>query len=93
MPQSHERNTQLLSGKDTQSLVSECLTSVKGDILKNVVLILSSRGENDKAIALMKEARLENPTDITLVRAEAEMVYKMGDIARYDELMQQVLAI
>ena len=39
----------------------------------------------------MKEARLENPTDITLVRAEAEMVYKMGDIARYDELMQQVL--
>ena len=66
--------------------------SVKGDILKNVVLILSSRGENDKAIALMKEARLENPTDITLVRAEAEMVYKMGDIARYDELMQQVLA-
>ena len=73
--------------------MSECLTSVKGDILKNVVLILSSRGENDKAIALMKEARLENPTDITLVRAEAEMVYKMGDIARYDELMQQVLAI
>ncbi len=91
MPQSQDRNTELLSGKYTKpgERMSE---SVKGDILKNVVLILSSRGENDKAIALMKEARLENPTDITLVRAEAEMVYKMGDIARYDELMQQVLA-
>ena len=85
-----DRNTELLSGKYTKpgERMSE---SIKGDILKNVVLILSSKGENDKAIALMKEARLENPTDITLVRAEAEMVYKMGDIARYDELMQQVL--
>ena len=85
-----DRNTELLSGKYTKpgERMSE---SVKGDILKNVVLILSSKGENDKAIALMREAREENPTDITLVRAEAEMVYKMGDIARYDELMQQVL--
>ena len=85
-----DRNTELLSGKYTKpgERMSE---SIKGDILKNVVLILSSKGENDKAIALMREARLENPTDITLVRAEAEMVYKMGDIARYDELMQQVL--
>ena len=85
-----DRNTELLSGKYTKP-GERMSASVKGDILKNVVLILSSRGENDKAIALMKEARLENPTDITLVRAEAEMVYKMGDIARYDELMQQVL--
>ena len=85
-----DRNTELLSGKYTKP--SERMSeSVKGDILKNVVLILSSKGENDKAIALMREAREENPTDITLVRAEAEMVYKMGDIARYDELMQQVL--
>jgi tetratricopeptide (TPR) repeat protein len=86
-----DRNTELLSGKYTKP-GERMSASVKGDILKNVVLILSSRGENDKAIALMKEAREENPTDITLVRAEAEMVYKMGDIARYDELMQQVLA-
>ena len=85
-----DRNTELLSGKYTKP--SEQMSeSVKGDILKNVVLILSSKGENDKAIALMREAREENPTDITLVRAEAEMVYKMGDVARYDELMQQVL--
>ena len=89
-PSESERNTQLLSGKYTKP-GERMSASVKGDILKNVVLILSSRGENDKAIALMKEAREENPTDITLVRAEAEMVYKMGDIARYDELMQQVL--
>ncbi|MFT5255336.1 MAG: tetratricopeptide (TPR) repeat protein, partial [Candidatus Paceibacteria bacterium] len=80
----------LISGKYTKP--SERMSaSVKGDILKNVVLILSSKGENDKAIALMQEAREQNPTDITLIRAEAEMVYKMGNITRYDELMKEVL--
>tara|TARA_B100000795_G_scaffold194471_1_gene148703 strand:- start:14039 stop:15304 length:1266 start_codon:yes stop_codon:yes gene_type:complete len=85
-----DRNSELISGKYTKP--SERMSgSVKGDILKNVVLILSSKGENDKAIALMQEAREQNPTDITLIRAEAEMVYKMGNIGRYDVLMQQVL--
>jgi tetratricopeptide (TPR) repeat protein len=85
-----DRNTELISGKYTKP--SERMSaSVKGDILKNVVLILSSKGENDKAIALMQEAREQNPTDITLIRAEAEMVYKMGNITRYDELMKEVL--
>ena len=85
-----DRNTELLSGKYTKpgERMSE---SVKGDILRNVVLMYTDKGEDDKAIALMREAREENPEDINLVKAEARMVYEMGDIARYDELMQQVI--
>jgi len=86
-----DRNTELLSGKYTKpgERMSE---SVKGNILRRVVLMYTSKGEYDKAIALMREAREENPEDISLVKAEASMVYEMGNIARYDELMQQVLA-
>jgi tetratricopeptide (TPR) repeat protein len=86
-----DRNSEMISGKFTKpgERMSE---SAKGDILKNVVLMLSSKGENEKAITLMKEARAENPTDLSLIRAEAEMVYKMGDMDRYNELMIEVLA-
>jgi tetratricopeptide (TPR) repeat protein len=86
-----DRNTELLSGKYTKpgERMSE---SVKGNILRRVVLMYTSKGEYDKAIGLMREAREENPEDISLVKAEASMVYEMGNIARYDELMEQVLA-
>lgn len=86
-----DRNSEMISGKYTKP-GERMSKSAKGDILRNVVLIYSSKGENDKAIALMKQARSENPDDISLVRAEADMVYKMGDMVRYNELMEQVLA-
>ena len=86
-----DRNSEMISGKYTKpdERMSE---SAKGDMLRSVVLIYSSKGENDKAIALMKEAREENPNDMSLVRAEADMVYRMGDTVRYNELMEEVLA-
>ena len=39
----------------------------------------------------MKDARAENPDDMSLLRAEADMVYKMGNIERYNELMQELI--
>ncbi len=66
--------------------------SVKGDILQKLTYIYLDQGQNDKAIEVMKEARAANPGDITLIRTEADLAYKMGDIAKYNSLMQEVIA-
>lgn len=86
-----DRNSEMISGKYTkpEERMSE---SAQGDMLRSLVLIYSSQGKNDKAITMMKEARKANPDDMTLVRTEADMVYRMGDMKRYNELMTEILA-
>lgn len=86
-----DRNSEMISGKYTKP--SERMTeSAKGDMLRSLVLIYSSQGKNDKAIKLMADARAANPDDMSLVRTEADMVYRMGDMPRYNALMQEILA-
>lgn len=86
-----DRNTYMLSGKYTnpEERMSE---SVRGDVLQKVTLIYISRGDNEKALALMKDARRENPNDASLLRAEADMAYKMGDMEKYSILMEEIIA-
>lgn len=66
--------------------------SRKGEILRNMTLIYIEQDNNEKATALMKAARAENPDDMYLMRADADMSYKMGDVARYNELMGKIVA-
>lgn len=66
--------------------------SRKGEILRNMTLIYIEKGDNEKATTLMKAARAENPNDTYLMRAEADMSYKLGDVARYNELMEKIAA-
>ncbi|MCB0451484.1 MAG: tetratricopeptide repeat protein [Aequorivita sp.] len=66
--------------------------SRKGEILRNMTLIYIEQGNNEKATALMETARAENPNDVYLMRADADMSYKMGNIARYNELMGKIVA-
>lgn len=68
------------------------IESKKGEILRNMTLIYIENGNNDKALSLMKAARAESPNDIYLMRADADMSYKMGDVARYNELMNKIVA-
>ncbi|QNJ98835.1 tetratricopeptide repeat protein [Constantimarinum furrinae] len=86
-----DRTTNMLSGNYTNP-DERMAESVRGDILRNVTLIYISQGENEKALKVMKDARIENPDDTSLIRAEADMAYKMGDMARYNELMKEVVA-
>lgn len=86
----NERNTALLTGNYTNP-DDRMRPSVKADILQKVTLIYISQGENEKALAIMKEARIANPDDITLLRSEADLVYKMGDMEKYNALMNEVI--
>jgi len=85
-----DRNTNMLSGKYTNP-GERMSSSVRGDVLQKITLIYTSRGENEKALALMKEARAANPDDKGLLRAEADLAYKMGDMERYSVLMQEII--
>ncbi len=66
--------------------------SKRSEITKNIVLIYVSQGKDEeakKAIATAKEA---NPGDPALLQAEADMFYKTGDIEKYKEIMEQIVA-
>ncbi|MGB7843513.1 MAG: tetratricopeptide repeat protein [Salinimicrobium sp.] len=65
--------------------------SKKGEIAKNIALIYIEKGENEKAVEAMENAKAENPNDISLLQAEADMYYRMGDMKKYRELMEQVV--
>lgn len=85
------RNIALKSGEFIKP-EDRVTSSKKGEILRNMTLIYLEQGNDEKATALMKAARIENPDDVYLMRAEADMSYKMGDIARYNELMNKIVA-
>ena len=58
------------------------------EIVKNIALIYVQKGEVDLAISAIKEAREINPDDINLLLSEADLYIKLGDRAKFKELMQ-----
>lgn len=65
--------------------------SKKGEIAKNIALIYIEKGEDDKAVAAMEDAKKENPNDVNLMQAEADMYYRMDDMAKYREIMEKIV--
>jgi len=63
--------------------------SKKPEIVKNIALIYVSKGDNEKALGAMKEARAESPDDINLVLSEANVHHKMGNTDKFKNLLQQ----
>ena len=64
-----------------------------GEITKNVALIYIEKGETDKALAAIAEAKKTNPDDINLLLSEANVQYKLGNIDEYKELVSQALKV
>ncbi|RAJ26584.1 tetratricopeptide repeat protein [Gelidibacter algens] len=65
--------------------------SKQAEIVKNVALIYMSQGNNEKAIAAMKDARAANPDDATLIISEANMQLKMGNRDEFKKLIEEAL--
>ena len=63
--------------------------SKKAEIVKNVALIYVSQGDNEKALAAMKDARAESPDDINLILSEANVHYKMGNTDKFKSLLEE----
>ena len=64
-----------------------------GEMAKNVALIYVELGDNEKAIAAIERAKKTSPNDFNLLISEANIQYKIGNVARYKELIAQALSI
>jgi tetratricopeptide (TPR) repeat protein len=68
------------------------LPSQKGEIYKNIALILIEKGRIEEAKAAVAEARKANPNDKSLILTEAELYYKLNDFDTYTRLVNEALA-
>ena len=66
--------------------------SKKADILKSLTFIYNIKGETSKAKELVEEARKENPDDIDLLNAEANMYYKADDMVNYKKVVNEMIS-
>jgi tetratricopeptide (TPR) repeat protein len=69
--------------------VQERTPSKSAEIIKNIALIYTQLGQDDKALQAYKDARANNPDDVNLLLNEANLYYKMGDKDIFKTLMAQ----
>lgn len=62
-----------------------------GEIAKNITLIYIQQDEPEKALKAIEKAKEENPDDISIMQAEADLYYKMGKVDKYSEVMKEVV--
>lgn len=66
--------------------------SKKPEIVKNIALIYISNGDNDKALAAIKDARAENPESVDLIINEANIYLQLKDEDKFKSLIEEALA-
>lgn len=69
----------------------EKLGSKKGEIYKNVALILVQQGKSDEAMKAVAQARKENPEDTNLILTEADLYLNLKDFENYKRLINEAL--
>ncbi|WP_019038800.1 tetratricopeptide repeat protein [Psychroflexus tropicus] len=62
-----------------------------GEIAKNITLIYIQQDQPEKALVAIQKAKEENPDDIGIMQAEADLYYKMDKIDKYNEVMREVV--
>ncbi len=61
------------------------------EIVKNIALIYSELGNNEKAMTAVKEARAENPKDLNLILTEANLYIQLEENDRFEALMKEAI--
>ncbi len=69
----------------------EKVLSRKGEIYKNIALILVGEGKNAEAKQAILEARKANPDDVSLIITEADFYLKEKDYANYTRTVNEAL--
>jgi tetratricopeptide (TPR) repeat protein len=82
----------MVKSKSYINPVDKVSESRESEILRNMTLIYLNKGDTEAASAIIKKARDKNPDDVALIRAEAEMAYKVSDMERYNALMEEIVA-
>lgn len=69
----------------------EKIPSKKGEIVRNIALILVEQGKSEEAKVALQEARKENPDDAGLIVAEANIYLNLKDAVNYKRLITEAL--
>lgn len=69
----------------------ELVPSKRGEIYRNIALILIQKGQIEEAKKAIQEARIANPNDDSLILSEADLYLKTKDIDTYKKLITEVL--
>jgi tetratricopeptide (TPR) repeat protein len=70
----------------------EKLESKRGEIYKNIAIILIDKGRSEEAKTAIQEARKLNPDDVSLITSEADLYFKLKDMDSYKRLINEALA-
>lgn len=70
----------------------EKIESKRGEIAKNISLILIEKGDVPAAKKAVSDARKSNPNDVSLIMSEADLYLKTNDYVTYKNLISEVLA-
>lgn len=73
--------------------VDEKTESRKAEIVKNIALIYSQLGQDDKAMGAFREARVNDPKDVNLILSEANLYFKLGDKDKFKALMAEATEV
>jgi tetratricopeptide (TPR) repeat protein len=77
--------------KEYTDFREETTASKFPEIVKNIALIYSELGDNEKAMTAVKEARAENPKDLNLILTEANLYIKLEENDRFEALMKEAI--
>ncbi|MFV5689651.1 tetratricopeptide repeat protein [Flavobacterium sp. ZT3R25] len=70
---------------------TEAIPSKRGEIYKNMALILVQNGKTEEAKKAIAEARVANPDDTSLILTEANLYLETKDYETYKKLISEVL--
>lgn len=70
----------------------EKIPSKRGEIYKNIALILKEKGKTAEALTAIQDARKENPDDDSLLLTEADLYLSNKDTDSYTRLINEALA-
>lgn len=70
----------------------EKIPSKRGEIYKNIALILKEKGKLSEALSAVQDARKVNPDDETLLMTEAELYLSNKDYDNYTRVVNEALA-
>ncbi len=69
----------------------EKVPSRRGEIYRNIALILTNQGKGEEARAAIAEARIANPDDESLILEEANLALQQKDYTTYKRLVNEAL--
>jgi tetratricopeptide (TPR) repeat protein len=70
---------------------TEAVPSKRGEIYKNIALILVQNGKTEEAKKAISDARIANPEDTSLILTEANLYLETKDYVTYKKLIAEVL--